>query len=76
MYILEGMHNENKSLTKKFKLYLDTIIINLPTKAQKYKSSIYFDDETIKDIEHEGYTIIFYTDKESSTYLILSILKK
>ncbi len=61
---------------KKFKLYLDTIILNIPTKVQKYKSSIYFNDENIKDIEHEGYTIPFVADELNKTFAILGIVKK
>ena len=74
--ILKNFIQEDKEATKKFKLYLDTIIINIPTKAQKYKKSIYFDNDDIKDIPHEGFIIIFYIDKETDNYLILSILAK
>ncbi len=72
--ILLKFSKEDFSATKSFKLYLDTIIINIPTKADKYKKSIYFDDDNIKDIPHENFTIIFFIDKEKSTYLILSII--
>ncbi len=61
---------------KAFKLYLDTVIINMASKAKKYKPSIYFDDENVKDIEHQGYTIPFYYDEANDTYLVLGILKK
>jgi hypothetical protein len=74
--ILSNFLDEDIEATKKFKLYLDTIIINMPTKAHKYKKSIYFDDENIKDIPHESFTILFYIDNEHQNYLILSILPK
>jgi len=61
---------------KNFKLYLDTVILNMPTKVQKFKKSIYFDDENIKDIEHQGLIIPFYIDEETDSYLILGIVKK
>ena len=73
--ILQEYAQEDVQATKSFKLYLDTIIINIPTKANKYKKSIYFDDENIKDIEHENVTIAFYIDIENENYLILSIIK-
>jgi len=60
---------------KDFKLYLDTVILNAPSKVKKYKQSIYFDDENIKDIEHQGFTIPFFSDEENSTYVILGIVK-
>lgn len=62
--------------TKKFKSYLDTIIVNVPTKAAKYKKSIYCDDNNIKDIEYKNYTIILYINADKLNYLILSIIKK
>lgn len=74
--ILSTFAEEDFEATKKFKLYLDTIIINLPTKAEKYKKAALFDDENIKEIPHEEYIILFFINKISNTYLILSIFKK
>lgn len=59
---------------KDFKLYLDTVILNMPSKVEKYKPSAYFDDENIKDIEHQGFTIPFYIDKMNNTFIILGII--
>lgn len=74
--ILQKFAEENLSATKNFKVYLDTVIINIPTKAQKYKKSIYFNDENIKDLEHQGFVIPFYIDQASDNYLILGIMEK
>lgn len=74
--LLEKFSKEDLSATKKFKTYLDTIIVNVPTKVNKYKKSIYFDDVNIKDITHENYIIPFYVDEENETYLILGIVEK
>ena len=60
---------------KNFKLYLDTVIINIPSKAKKYKKSVYFDNENIRDVEHQGYTIPFFLDEKNQTYVILGIIK-
>ncbi len=60
---------------KDFKLYLDTVILNMPSKAKKYKKSIYFDDESVRDIEHQGYTIPFYMDEENDVYVVLGIVQ-
>ena len=73
--ILEEFPPEALSTAKSFKLYLDTIIINIPTKIAKYKTSTLFDNKNIKDIEHKGLRIPFYYEKESETYLILGIVK-
>jgi len=74
--ILSTYIEEDFTATKKFKLYLDTILINLPTKANKYKKAKLFDDEDIKEIPHENFNILFFIDKISDNYLILSILPK
>ena len=60
---------------KDFKLYLDTVILNMPSKAKKYKQSVYFDNENIRDIEHQGYTIPFFMDEKNGLYLILGIIQ-
>ena len=72
--ILLTMTEANPQGAKGFKLYLDTILLNLPTKAQKYKRSVYFDNDDIRDIEHQGFTIPFYHDKTDNTYALLGII--
>jgi hypothetical protein len=71
--ILNSLADEDVKVAQNFKMYLDTILFNMPTKAKKYKKSIYFDDENIKDIQHQEYTIIFLI--ENDTYVILGITK-
>jgi hypothetical protein len=68
------VHDANAA--KQFKSYLDTIIINIPSKVHKYKKSIYFNHEDIKDVEFQGCVIIFYVEKSSNNYLLLGITTK
>ena len=72
--LLEEFPLEQLEAAKNFKLYLDTIIINIPTKLAKYKTSVLFDNRNIKDIEHKGLRIPFYYEEETDTYLILGIV--
>jgi len=74
--ILDEFAKEDYTATKNFKMYLDTIIINAPTKAKKFKKSIYFDNENIKDITHQGFVIPFFIDEASDNYVILGIIKQ
>ena len=74
--ILSALEKEDSSSAKSFKLYLDTIIINMQSKIAKYKSSAYFEDEKVKDIENQGYIIPFYCDETDETYVLLGICKK
>lgn len=74
--ILEVVANIDFQSAKRFKTYLDTIIINIPTKFEKYKESTYFNDKNIKEVEHENCIIFFYPEKETNTFLILGIIQK
>ncbi len=73
--ILKLLAEENTANAKSFEMYLDTIIINMQTKAKKYKQSIYFNEENIKDIENQGYTIPFYFDEKKKVYVLLGLIK-
>jgi len=74
--ILEPLIEDDIALAKKVKMYLDTLIINIHTKAKKYKKSIFFDDDNIKDLEFENYTVTFCIENGGSLYVILGIVKK
>ncbi len=74
--ILSSLEKEDIKSAKNFKLYLDTVIINMQTKIEKYKPSVYFNNEKVKDIENQGYTIPFYIDEEEGMYVLLGIFKK
>ena len=71
---LELIKKQGEADVSSFELYLDTIIINLQTKLKKYKQSIYFDDENIKDIQNQGFTIPFYIDEKKNVYILLGIV--
>ncbi len=70
---LELVKTQENLNASSFELYLDTIIVNMHTKIKKYKQSIYFDDENIKDIQNQGFTIPFYIDEEKNIYVLLGI---
>ncbi len=74
--ILELLLKDDYKSTKNFKMYLDTIIINMETKLKKYKKSIYFDDENIKDIEYQGCRIPFLIDDKNNMLILLGISSK
>jgi hypothetical protein len=73
--ILEPMIQKDISSAKKFKIYLDTLIVNIPTKAKKYKKSIYFNDENIKDLVYENYTVVFCIENSNTSYILLGIVE-
>jgi len=67
---------EGYKSAKDFKLHLDTIIYNMPTKYSKYDESEYFEDVTIRNIPHLGFTVVFHVDEEADTFVILGIIKE
>jgi len=73
--ILDLIKKQSEADASSFAMYLDTIIINMHTKVKKYKKSIYFDNENIKDIQNQGYTIPFYIDEKNNIYVLLGLLK-
>jgi len=74
--ILDEMITTDYKVAKNFKSYLDTIIINIPTKYNKYKKSIYYDDDNVRDVVHGGFVIPFYVDESNDTFVILGIVEK
>lgn len=73
--LLEEILQEDAASAKSFKMYLDTILLNMPTKVAKYKESAFFEDEGVQEIEHQGLKIPFYHNKQNNTYVILGIIK-
>ena len=74
--VLKVFGNKDVDDAKKFKLYLDAVIINMHTKVSKYKESVYLKSENVKDIENQGYIIPFYCDHSNEVYVLLGIYKK
>ncbi len=71
---IELAKKQSEADVRNFEMYLDTIIINMHTKIKKYKKSIYFDDENIKDIQNQGFTIPFFIDEKKGLYILLGIV--
>ncbi len=74
--ILLSLNTLDHQQTKNFKMYLDTIILNMSSKLKKYQKSIYFNNENVKDIEYNGCRIPFLLDKEKNLIILLGIITK
>ena len=66
---------DSKNRANKFKRELKKEIENLPFMPFKFRKSIYFDDENIRDLIFKGYTIVYKIDEENDTIAILGIKK-
>jgi len=64
---------KDKPLAAKNFIYsLNSKIKNLKTFPKMYRKSIYFDDESYRDLIHKGYTVIY---KIEDKIIILDIFK-
>ena len=72
--IYEYIAEDKKSVANKFKSNLFKIIKNLINNPYKYRKSRYFDDENIRDMIYEGYTIVYKITQDS--IIILNIFNK
>ena len=58
-----------------FRSQLDKQITNIVNMPYKCRKSIYFDDETMRDLIYKGYTIVYKIDEQNDTILIIGIKK-
>ena len=47
----------------------------LPKSPYMYRKSIYFDDETLRDLVHKGYVVVYKIDHSNDRIVILGINK-
>lgn len=73
--ILMYVMNENPSASIKFENELFKHLVDLTHFPYKFRQSIYYDDEHIRDYIFMGYTIPYLIDKENDVIVILDIFK-
>jgi len=47
----------------------------LPESPYMYRKSIYFDDDTLRDLVHKGYVVVYKIDNANDRIVILGINK-
>ncbi len=67
---------DKKSAAIKFVKEQKEQIQNLKNSPYKYRKSIYFDNDSIRDMTFYGYTIIYEVNMLNETILILTIFNK
>lgn len=67
---------DKQSAAIKFVKEQKELINNLVNSPFKYRKSIYFDDENIRDMIFYGYTIVYEIDMENQVIEVLSIFNK
>ncbi|HIC44786.1 MAG TPA: type II toxin-antitoxin system RelE/ParE family toxin [Sulfurimonas sp.] len=74
--IFEYIAQDKLSASKKFKKDLFKQLKNIPNNPYKFRQSFYFDNETIRDMTFNGYTIIYEVDLDNNQIIILNIFNK
>ncbi len=73
--ILSYIAKSSPQNARYFKKELDDKILALPQMPYKFRQSIYFDDEQIRDLIYKGYTIPYLIDEENKVIVLLGIIK-
>ena len=74
--IFEYIAKDKLSASKKFKKELFEQIKNLSNFPYKFRKSYYFDDEKVRDMTFQGYTIIYEVNLDDNMIIILNIFQK
>ena len=62
---LEYIAQSNPANARKFKNDLFQQIKSIPSNPYKYRKSVWFDDQSIRDLIFKGYTIVFKINANS-----------
>lgn len=76
LVILKHIANDKITASKKFKKDLKEQIAKIPNFPYKYRKSIYFNDENVRDMIFKGYTINYEIDLNKNTIFIFSIFNQ
>ncbi len=74
--ILDYIAKDKLSASENFKNELDELINNLPNFPYKFRKSVYFDDENIRDMIYNGYTIIYKINLNKNAIDIIRIFNR
>ncbi len=64
---------DSKTSALNFKYVLDTHINNLDSMPLKFRKSIYFNDDNIRDLIFKGYTVVYKIDTIKDTITIIGL---
>jgi plasmid stabilization system protein ParE len=73
--IVEFISQDSIAKGKKFAREIRQAILKIPSFPYKHRQSIYFKDDTIRDLIYKGYVIAYMIDEESESITILGITK-
>ncbi|WP_457744626.1 type II toxin-antitoxin system RelE/ParE family toxin [Sulfurimonas sp.] len=74
--ILDYIAQDKLSASENFLNELDKLINNLPNYPFKFRQSVYFDNENIRDLIYKGYTVIYRVNESKNSIEIIRIFHK
>ena len=74
--ILDYIAQDKVSAAETFLYELDKRINDLSNFPFKYRKSIYFNDDNIRDLIYQGYTVVYRVDIKNKTIDIFSIFNR
>ena len=73
--IMEFIAQDSLNQAIKFQVDLDEIIDDIPNMPFKYRKSIYFNDNNIRDLIFKGYVVPYKIDTSKNQIIIIGINK-
>ena len=73
--ILKYISIDSKIKAKKFNIDLLKKVKKLPNMPYKFRQSLYYNSNNIRDFIFKGYTIPYLIDKDKNSIVILDIFK-
>ena len=73
--ILRFIALDSKNRAKTFKSEIVNAVNNLVYMPYKCRQSIYFEDESIRDLIYKGYTIVYKIDELKDTIIVIGMKK-
>lgn len=73
--VIEYISQDSRAKAIKFAREIRQAILKIPAFPYKHRQSIYFKDDTIRDLIYKGYVIAYLIDKENDLITILGMTK-
>ena len=72
---IEFISLDKPSAAQKFKNDLFKLLFDIPKMPLKNRKSIYFDDDSIRDLIFKGYTVVYEIDMKEDKVVVFAFLK-
>ena len=76
LHIINYIAQDKVNASIKFANELEKLIFLIPDNPLKYKPSIYFQNENVRDMTYKGYTIVYKVSFQKNTIEVLRIFNQ